>query len=89
MDSEVKLSKKLLFLIPIIYFISPIDIIPDYFFPVAGWLDDAGVVVLMFSILKQILSKYNPLDSSNGENKEEINKDEDTVDIDDDDYEFK
>ncbi|MFW5976766.1 MAG: YkvA family protein [Bacillota bacterium] len=93
LDDDIKLSKKLLFAVPVIYFISPIDIIPDYFFPIAGWLDDAAVIILMVPVLKNILAKYSPSKSSenNHDSKNENNsKDaEDVIDINDDDYEFK
>ena len=83
-DSEVSLSKKLLFLIPIIYFIIPVDILPDYFFPI-GWLDDAGVLVVVATFLKNMIDKYD-LSSSEDDQKQD---DEDTIDMDEDDYQLK
>lgn len=84
-DNNVKFSKKLLFLIPIAYFLFPFDLIGD-FFPIAGQLDDIAVFVVMWPILKKLLADYDPgeyRDSSSSE------QDKDTIDIDQDDYEFK
>lgn len=27
-----------------LYFVSPIDLVPDWTFPFVGWLDDAGII---------------------------------------------
>ncbi|MFW6006637.1 MAG: YkvA family protein [Bacillota bacterium] len=89
LDDEVKFSKKLLFIIPLVYFISPIDFIPDYFFPVVGWLDDVGLLVVMFPFLKRILAKYNPSNSDNNSDGDGNSEDDDVINIDDDDYKFK
>mgnify|MGYP006285614803 CR=1 FL=1 len=85
-DDEVGLSKKLLFLVPVIYFFIPIDILPDYFFPL-GWLDDTAVVVIIITIIKNLLSKYK-LSNSADEDKRDRD-DEDVIDIEKDDYDFK
>lgn len=81
-DKEVDFSKKLLFLVPIIYLLFPFDLIGD-FFPIAGQLDDVAVFILMWPILKSLLSKY----SSRATPKK--NKDKDAIDIDKDDYDVK
>ncbi|GMV83708.1 MAG: hypothetical protein AMXMBFR7_48920 [Planctomycetota bacterium] len=39
------------------YFINPIDVIPD-FIPVAGFLDDGGVVGLTFGLIREDLLEY-------------------------------
>lgn len=41
----------------VIYFVSPIDVIPD-FIPVAGYVDDALVIKLALDFIGQDLSKY-------------------------------
>lgn len=47
-----KLSPKLLdsivILIWLAYLINPIDLIPDLFFPIVGWLDDAGFGIYVY-----------------------------------------
>lgn len=82
-DSEVDFSKKLLFLVPFIYLIFPFDLIGD-FFPLAGQLDDVAVFVVMWPILKNLLSKYQSSNNSNKSFKKK--KDDKTVDINKDDY---
>jgi uncharacterized membrane protein YkvA (DUF1232 family) len=52
-DPRVTRGSKVLLLIGVVWFISPIDLIPE-FIPVAGPLDDAVVAVL---ILRHILKK--------------------------------
>jgi uncharacterized membrane protein YkvA (DUF1232 family) len=52
-DPRVSRGSKLLLLIGVVWFVSPIDLIPE-FIPVAGPLDDAVVAVL---ILRHILRK--------------------------------
>ncbi len=84
-DKEVKLSKKLLFFVPVLYLLFPFDLIGD-FFPLAGQLDDVVVFIIMWPILKKLLSTYT---GSDNENNKTIKRDKDTVDINKDDYEVK
>ncbi len=88
-DKEVGLSKKLLFLVPVIYLLFPFDLIGD-FFPIAGQLDDVAVFVLMWPILKSLLSKYSSgTGPKNNRNNKNNKKDKDAIDIDKDDYDVK
>lgn len=41
----------------LLYVLSPIDVIPD-FIPVAGYLDDAGVIAACMNFVKYDLDKY-------------------------------
>lgn len=44
-----KLSRpgnKLVAALALLYLISPIDLLPDWLFPIIGWLDDLGVIGL-------------------------------------------
>ncbi|MFP4016045.1 MAG: YkvA family protein [Halanaerobiales bacterium] len=88
-DDEVNISKKLLVLIPFIYFLSPIDMFSDFAFPIVGYLDDVAVFVLMWPILKSLLSKYSSgrePDTGKGFKKKKYKE---AIDIDKDDYEVK
>lgn len=44
--------KILLGLIAVAYLISPVDIIPDFFIPYIGWLDDTAIVGAIFYYIK-------------------------------------
>ena len=45
-DKRVHLLAKAVLVVGILYFIVPLDLIPDFPLPVVGWLDDAVVLVL-------------------------------------------
>lgn len=77
-DSDVKISKKALFLVPIAYLIFPFDLVGD-FFPVLGQIDDIAVFVLMWPFLKNTLKKYKSGDPE----VEKEKKDSEAIDIDD------
>ena len=77
-DSDVKISKKVLFLVPLAYLIFPFDLVGD-FFPLLGQIDDIAVFVLMWPFLKNILDKYQSGDPE----VEKERKDPDAIDIDD------
>ncbi len=81
-DSDVKISKKMLFLIPVAYLLFPFDLVGD-FFPIMGQLDDVAVFVLMWPFLKSILNKYN---EGNPELNKEKKADPDAVDLNKNDY---
>jgi uncharacterized membrane protein YkvA (DUF1232 family) len=77
-DSDVKISRKALFLVPLAYLIFPFDLVGD-FFPILGQIDDIAVFVVMWPILKNILNKYDHGDPD----LEKSKKDPDAIDIDD------
>lgn len=77
-DSDVKISKKALFLVPIAYLIFPFDLVGD-FFPFLGQLDDIAVFVVMWPILRSLLGKYE----SGDPDLEKSKRDPDAIDIDD------
>ncbi len=53
-DSRVPLAGKLIFVLTIVYFISPIDLIPDLLFPFVGYVDDVGILLFgMRNLLQQ------------------------------------
>ena len=85
-DKNIKWTKKVLFIVPFIYFISPITIIPYYFFPLAGLLDNVFVLLIGLYYIKRTIDDYDPYDSS--QDKKDKNKDN-VIDITDNDYDFK
>ena len=45
-------TKIILIIFGIAYFISPIDIIPDFFIPYLGWLDDTFVIGIIIYLIR-------------------------------------
>jgi uncharacterized membrane protein YkvA (DUF1232 family) len=54
---EVGWKTVLYLVLAAVYFLSPIDLIPDVV-PALGWLDDAGVIALVFSAVTGELEAY-------------------------------
>lgn len=77
-DSNVRLSKKFLFIVPVAYLVFPFDLVGD-FFPILGQLDDIAVFILMWPILRNILGKYQSGDPE----VEKEKRDPEAIDIDD------
>jgi uncharacterized membrane protein YkvA (DUF1232 family) len=44
-DARVAASGKIVFVLSIIYVVSPIDFIPDFFLPVIGQMDDLAILL--------------------------------------------
>ncbi len=58
-DGRVPLWKKLAGLLAVVYFLSPVDAVPD-FIPLLGWLDDLGVLSgAAFWMVRQV-QQYQP-----------------------------
>lgn len=49
----------------LVYFISPLDIIPDSL-PVVGWLDDAGVIYFILKAIRPDVEKYKAWQKQRG-----------------------
>ncbi|MDR3626118.1 MAG: YkvA family protein [Ignavibacteriaceae bacterium] len=59
-DPGVNWSRKAVVVAGLIYFISPIDVIPD-FIPVIGYLDDLGVIMAVLKFLgHELVPYYDP-----------------------------
>jgi uncharacterized membrane protein YkvA (DUF1232 family) len=59
-DPGVAWYKKAVVVAGLIYFISPIDVIPD-FIPVVGYLDDLGVILAVLKFLgHELVPYYDP-----------------------------
>ena len=56
-DHRVPFWMKALLIIPFLYVISPIDLIPD-FIPVLGQLDDLGIVLLGMRLFESLVPEY-------------------------------
>ena len=57
-DTEVPFSKKIWILLVVLYFISPIDLVPDLI-PGLGFLDDLLILVLSLNKLLRVLEEYD------------------------------
>ena len=50
--------------VALLYFVSPIDLIPD-FIPVAGYIDDAFVISLAMKFIKDDIERYREWKKNN------------------------
>jgi uncharacterized membrane protein YkvA (DUF1232 family) len=58
-DGRIPLWKKLAGLLAVVYFLSPVDALPDVL-PILGWLDDIGVLsAAAFYMVRQV-KQYQP-----------------------------
>lgn len=87
-DDNIKLRKKLLFLLPVIYFFSPINLIPYLLFPVAGWIDNIIVSGIMIFYLRRVLDDYQPGNSGNNGNGNVEGEDR-VINVDSKDYDIE
>lgn len=57
-DANISGWSKFLFFLPLIYFISPIDLFPDVIFPF-GFIEDVGVLFFGWQLIQKELAKYS------------------------------
>ncbi|MCP3102169.1 DUF1232 domain-containing protein [Myxococcus sp. K15C18031901] len=58
-DPRVSLWRKLAGVMAVVYFLSPVDAVPD-FIPVLGWLDDLGVLSAAAIFMVREVQRYRP-----------------------------
>ena len=58
-SSETPLAQKILIIGSLIYLVTPVDIVPDVFFP-AGLLDDVAVIAFIYSQCKDLIKNTIP-----------------------------
>lgn len=56
-DKEIPFYKKAMIIGSLLYFILPIDIVPDYILAL-GWLDDAVVAAFIWNALRNEINEY-------------------------------
>ena len=64
-DPRVPLWRRLSGLFAVVYFVMPLDVLPD-FLPVLGWLDDLGVLSAAAFFMVREVQRYQPLASPEG-----------------------
>ncbi|MCP3168777.1 MULTISPECIES: YkvA family protein [Myxococcus] len=58
-DPRVALWRKLAGVVAVVYFLSPVDAVPD-FIPVLGWLDDLGMLSAAAFFMVREVQRYRP-----------------------------
>ncbi len=79
-DPKISWWSKLLFAVPLIYFVSPIDVFPDIIFPF-GYLEDIGVLIFGWQMIKKELEKYRLGSKVNLKKDNVINLNKDDYDV--------
>jgi len=57
-DPQVPLMKKVLLLFPLVYIISPLDLVPEMLIPFFGWLDDTAIALVVWNYMFNLIDKY-------------------------------
>lgn len=60
-DKDASFFGKAFVFFAVLYVATPIDLVPEAFVPVLGWLDDIGVVSLALWHLGRVTTKYRAL----------------------------
>lgn len=74
LDPAVPFLKKIWIYLVLIYFLSPIDLIPDPLLGI-GWLDDAVILIVALFHLVKVLERY-----VEGKEQPQKSRDEKTID---------
>lgn len=62
---EIPIGSMIAVVSALLYFGSPVDLIPD-FIPVAGYLDDAAVIALVWQLVEDDVAEYKQWQKANG-----------------------
>ncbi|MBU8898819.1 hypothetical protein DRW03_10385 [Corallococcus sp. H22C18031201] len=74
-DPRVPTWRKLVGVLAVLYFLSPVDAIPD-FIPVLGWLDDLGVLSAAALFVVREVQRYQPTSEVQAEVLDGLPRDE-------------
>lgn len=69
-EGSLKLQDKAIVLGALIYFINPLDAIPDLT-PLIGFGDDLGVIYLVYNYLQNRAIEEHPIEKDSGESEED------------------
>lgn len=64
-DPRVSLWRKLAGVLAVVYFVSPVDALPD-FIPVLGWMDDLGVLSAAAFFMVREVQRHRPWKDTEG-----------------------
>jgi uncharacterized membrane protein YkvA (DUF1232 family) len=64
--TDIPWGSIVLVVVAIIYFVSPVDLIPD-FIPVAGYIDDASVIAFVLRQVRTDLDKFSAWEAARGQ----------------------
>ncbi|TDX53324.1 DUF1232 domain-containing protein [Orenia marismortui] len=56
-DPKVSLMRKILLIFPLVYILSPVDLIPEILLPLLGWLDDTVIALTIWNYMFNLIRK--------------------------------
>lgn len=86
-DPEMPVWGKIFFFLPLLYFIMPIDVLPDILFPF-GYIEDVGILFVGLQMVIKELEKYR-LRLEARKNEAKTKKKDNVVHLNPDDYRVK
>ncbi|WP_275589267.1 YkvA family protein [Sporohalobacter salinus] len=86
-DKNISKVKKMLLVLPIIYVISPIDLVSD-FLPIFGWLDDVVVLTVVWNFFLEELKDYELKENTSVSQNDENDGSAGDYILNDDDYQI-
>jgi len=54
---QIKITNVLLLIAAVVYFVTPVDLVPD-FIPITGFVDDFSIVIWVYSKMQQEIDNY-------------------------------